>query len=402
MLDQGIERMWSDMDATYGPNWGWCTAEKARVIMDLVHEVCGARDNPVCLEVGVYGGKSLQPFCAALRALGRGLVYGVDPWSVVEAVAGYDGEHRDFWSRVDMDSMYEICVDGVRRLGVEDYVCLLKTTSALAPDLRDLCVVHLDGQHTAQVSDDVARWAPAVVDGGYFLVNDLDWSDDTRAARPLLESMGFYLHSRVSGCGVFRRGVPEGFALNPAPRPRLWVVDDFYSDPLAVRAFALGQAFAEGGIGRGYIGRRTADRFLFPGIRERFEQVIGRPITEWESHGMNGRFQVAWAGEPLVYHCDNQRFAGMIFLTPGAPYRTGTTLYANRNNRARTFDDPGWDDAWKGGNHLDGTPFEPVDVAGNVFNRLVIFDGSCIHSASDYFGKDMEDARLWHMFFFDA
>jgi hypothetical protein len=401
MLDE-IYGLWRDLDDEHGCNWGWCTLDKARLIMDLVKETCSSKENPICLEIGVYGGKSIQPFAAALKSIGRGQVYGIDPWSAHEAVAGYQGEHREFWASVDMDRMYDICLDGLRRLGVEDHVCLLKTTSELAPEISNICVIHLDGQHTEQVSSDVARWAPLVTDGGYFLVNDIDWSEDTRKAGPILESFGFYLHSRVGGCAAFRKGRPDAFAIGKSQRPRLWIVDDFYEDPHAVRDFALRQPFDEGGIGRGYIGRRTSGRFLFPGLKERFEQIIGMPITGWESHGMNGRFQVAWAGEPLVYHCDSQRFAGMLFLTPGAPFETGTTLYANRRNRARTFDDPGWDEAWKGGNHLDGTPFEPVDVAGNVFNRLVIFDGSCIHSASEYFGQDMSDGRLWHMFFFDA
>jgi hypothetical protein len=51
---------------------------------------------------------------------------------------------------------------------------------------------------------------------------------------------------------------------------------------------------------------------------------------------------------------------------------------------------------------LDKTPYDTVDKFGNVFNRLVIFDAGCIHGASEYFGYDMETARLWHMFFFDA
>lgn len=71
----------------------------------------------------------------------------------------------------------------------------------------------------------------------------------------------------------------------------------------------------------------------------------------------------------------------------------------------RTFNDDGWDVAWKdvpGDPHLDGTSFEPVDVVGNVYNRLVIFDASCIHSASQYFGTVKENARLWQMFFFDT
>jgi hypothetical protein len=43
-----------------------------------------------------------------------------------------------------------------------------------------------------------------------------------------------------------------------------------------------------------------------------------------------------------------------------------------------------------------------VDTVGNIFNRLVIFDGGLIHSASDYFGWDIASSRLFHMFFFNA
>jgi len=187
-------------------------------------------------------------------------------------------------------------------------------------------------------------------------------------------------------------------------KKKVWVVDDFYSDPHAVREFALEQEYVEGGFGRGFIGRRTEKQFLFDGLKQKFEEIIGEKIGRWEDHGMNGRFQIAWSGEPLVYHCDNQKWAGMLYLTPDAPYQCGTTLYAHKKTRARSYHDEGWDAAWTnvpGDSHLDGTHFEPVDVMGNVFNRLVIFDASAIHSASQYFGTVKENARLWQMFFFD-
>lgn len=188
-------------------------------------------------------------------------------------------------------------------------------------------------------------------------------------------------------------------------QPTVWIVDNFYDDPYAIREFALKQTFVEGGFGRGFIGRRTEQQFLWPGLKEAFESIIGQKITEWESHGMNGRFQNAHSGEPLVWHCDSQKWGGMLYLTPDAPYQCGTSLYATKKTRARTYHDPGWDIAWAnvpGGCHLDGTHFEPVDVCGNVFNRLFIFDASCIHSASEYFGTVIENSRLWQMFFFDT
>ena len=195
------------------------------------------------------------------------------------------------------------------------------------------------------------------------------------------------------------------FTFSYTKKPTVWTVDNFYEYPDKVREFALNQYYIEGGIGRGFIGRRTENQFLFPGLKERFEEIIGMKITEWESHGMNGRFQNCHSGEPLVYHCDSQKWGGMLYLTPGAPYQCGTTLYAHKKTRARSYNDYGWNAAWEnipGDPHLDGTPFEPVDVLGNVYNRLVIFDASCIHSASEYFGTVMENSRLWQMFFFDT
>jgi hypothetical protein len=195
------------------------------------------------------------------------------------------------------------------------------------------------------------------------------------------------------------------FNINTNSQSTSWIVDNFYESPDEVREFALNQEYVEGGFGRGFIGRRTEQQFLFPGLKERFEEIMGKEITEWESHGMNGRFQIAWSGEPLVYHCDSQKWGGMLYLTPEAPYSCGTTLYAHKKTRARNYYEEGWDAAWKdvpGDPHLDGTHFEPVDILGNVYNRLVIFDASSIHSASQYFGTVMENSRLWQMFFFDT
>lgn len=191
------------------------------------------------------------------------------------------------------------------------------------------------------------------------------------------------------------------FLFNNNSKNRIWVVDDFYLNPVEVRNFALKQEFIEGGFGRGFIGRRTALQFLFPGLKERFQEIMGREIIRWEEHPMNGRFQVAWAGEPLVYHCDDQRWAGMLFLTPDAPVECGTSTYIHKATKIRHASDPNILSAFRQESTLDRTPYQPVDVIGNIFNRLVIFDARCIHSASEYFGFNKENSRLWQMFFFD-
>jgi len=190
--------------------------------------------------------------------------------------------------------------------------------------------------------------------------------------------------------------------INSNPRPGFWVVDNFYKDPDAIRKFALEQEYHQGGIGRGYIGRRTFKQFLFPELKPEFERIMGREITAWEEHGMNGRFQYNTEGEPLVHHCDSQKWAAMIYLTPDAPFETGTGTHAIKKNRVFHNSQEGIMEAFRpGSQNLDKTILEPVDVIGNVYNRLVIFNAGYLHSALGYFGYNQDNCRLWQMFFFD-
>jgi hypothetical protein len=191
----------------------------------------------------------------------------------------------------------------------------------------------------------------------------------------------------------------NGITMGAKKKPRLWIVEDFYDDPASVREFALNQTYYDD---PGFIGKRTRQQFFFPGMKEKFEQIMGMRITNWESHGMNGRFQHNVAGESITWHTDFQKFAGLIYLTPDAPYSAGTRMAAYKPNRVRHCSDPRIMDCFNQITFLDGTLYEDVDVVGNVYNRLVIYDGGLIHAAKEYFGYNKDNSRLWHMFFFDA
>ena len=198
------------------------------------------------------------------------------------------------------------------------------------------------------------------------------------------------------------QSTPAPLLINPNYRNGIWIVDNFYSNPDAIREFALKQEYHQGGFGKGYIGRRTFQQFLFPGLKEEFERIMGRKIIQWEEHGMNGRFQYNSEGEPLVYHCDSQQWAGMLYLTPNAPPDTGTSTYALKGTDIRHNSHPDIMRCFRAGSqNLDRTPFEAVDNVGNVYNRLVIFNAGYLHAATGYFGFTPENSRLWQMFFFD-
>jgi hypothetical protein len=192
----------------------------------------------------------------------------------------------------------------------------------------------------------------------------------------------------------------NSFSINITTKPRIWIVDDFYADPYAVREFALKQEF-EANLDY-YKGNRTKNQYIIPGTKEAFEKIIGKKITNWtETHGMCGRFQYCTAQDDLVYHCDGQTLAGMIYLTPDAPVSCGTSLFAHKKTGLRNENDFGNVDVFGETGFYDRTKFELVDTAGNVFNRLVLFDAKCIHSANEYFGTDITNSRLFHLFFFD-
>lgn len=405
-----IEEIYQDYNQRYGL-WGWCTLNKAGCIVDYVNDICERVENPICVEVGVYGGQSVLPVALELKRHNKGTIYGIDPWKNDEATSGYDALNYEFWNKVDLERIYQIYSNMISEFELEEFVETIKLPSNDAKDFEEIDFLHIDGQHTEQALLDVKKFASKVSIDGYCFVDDVEWGQVSMVPYQL-ECMGFEYIKQVDNNKIFKRtrlqSYNEFYFVNKKNKIRntVWTVDNFYENPDQVREFALSQSYVEGGFGRGFIGRRTEKQFLFPGLKDKFEQIMGKKITGWQSFDQNGKFQIAWAGEPLVYHCDDQRWGGMLYLTPDAPYQCGTTLYAHKKTRARNYYEDGWDSSWDldipGDPHLDGTPFEPVDVLGNVYNRLVIFDASCIHSASQYFGTEKENSRLWQMFFFDT
>jgi hypothetical protein len=187
-------------------------------------------------------------------------------------------------------------------------------------------------------------------------------------------------------------------------------IDNFYPDPIKVRDFALKQMYYED---QGAVGLRTDKQFLFDGLKERFEEITQRSIPEhtesgfgWYDKGINGRFQSCKAGVPSVFHCDSQPWAAVIYLTPDAPPQGGTSFYRHKETKKRHASEIDWEEGeglkvFNQHTFLDASPYEKVDTVGNVFNRLVIFDGNLIHSGHDYFGWDINSSRLFQIFFFD-
>jgi hypothetical protein len=200
------------------------------------------------------------------------------------------------------------------------------------------------------------------------------------------------------------------FKINQQQNKRLFVVDDFYENPMEVREFALNQIYY---AGEGAVGERTRVQFLFEGLKEKFEEIMQLKIASytserhgWYDEGVNGRFQCCIGGVPQVFHNDDQQWAGLIYLTPDAPPQSGTSFYRHKESKVYHHSQIDWSvgengNVYSNKTFLDPTPYERQDTIGNVFNRLVIFDGKLIHSGNDYFGHNRETGRLFQIFFFN-
>jgi hypothetical protein len=200
--------------------------------------------------------------------------------------------------------------------------------------------------------------------------------------------------------------------------PSVLVVDDFLRDPDEVRDVALAQEY--GSDVRFYKGLRTHQRFLWPNLREEFGRLLGRPVTEWLGHGANGIFQQTSVDDPLVWHHDTQGFAAAIYLTPDAPPGTGTSFWRDRVNGCRRRPNHPLEAARLGSptaiKEAESSIYDPYNIehaenweliesVAGLYNRLVIWDASLIHSATSYVDFDTRGAaptRLVQLFFFDA
>jgi hypothetical protein len=191
----------------------------------------------------------------------------------------------------------------------------------------------------------------------------------------------------------------KNVAISPQVAPSFVVVDGFYAAPDDVRALALRCVFH--GDSKYHKGARTAEPYRFPGLKERFEQILGRPVLNWDKYATNGCFQFCVGGDQIVYHNDLQQYAGVLYLTPNAPVGAGTSLYRSRKTGSMIGYGAPYAETFPTG-HLDPAPFECVDVVGNVYNRLILFDSRMIHAATSYFGNSKENGRLFQLFFFDV
>lgn len=198
-----IERVYPEYDSKYGV-WGWVTLSKAGCLIDYVDEICKEVENPVCLEIGVFAGKSVLPMALELKRHGKGTIYAMDPWTNEEATKGYEDVHYEYWSQIDLASKFQLFKQLVQEFNLTDRVVTIKEPSDTAPLITNINLLHIDGQHTEQALRDVKKYASQVVLNGYCAVDDVYWGKVAEVP-DLLEKMGFVHVHTVDSTVVFKK-----------------------------------------------------------------------------------------------------------------------------------------------------------------------------------------------------
>ena len=177
---------------------GGSSALKSLIVANLVKE----RKFETLLEVGVYRGRFFLPQAAFLKSLSVGKIYGVDPYSAIDAKQK-DIKHfpkeifsnfDSFLRETDWDGMFRDVNRNITALKANAHAELIRTTSRKAGEffsINSLDLIHIDGNHDSRaVSLDLKTWAPKLRSGGILVMDDCSWPS-IRPIAQKLERKGF-------------------------------------------------------------------------------------------------------------------------------------------------------------------------------------------------------------------
>ncbi len=156
---------------------GWCSFEKAAVLIDLIL----LKKPDTIVEIGVYGGKSLVPMAYALEVNGRGQIFGIDPWASEESIKGIKNTSSEyFWGQwVDHTAVMQNLISRINTFNLQDRISLIRSSSEKADLIPNIDILHIDGNHSEEASYlDVTKWAPMVKKGGFIILDDVTWFEE--------------------------------------------------------------------------------------------------------------------------------------------------------------------------------------------------------------------------------
>lgn len=177
---------------------GWLTPERG---IEMAKWIFTLKPS-VVVELGVFGGRSLIAQAMALRELGHGVVYGVDPWKVEAALEGENDANRKWWSQdVPLDLVHQKAMNAVWENQLDEWAVVIRAASQHVAQLfPKIDMLFIDANHSEVASTrDVTLYLPKVSSGGIVIMDDTDWPT-TESAVLLLEQQC----ERIKDAGNYR------------------------------------------------------------------------------------------------------------------------------------------------------------------------------------------------------
>jgi hypothetical protein len=201
-----------------------------------------------------------------------------------------------------------------------------------------------------------------------------------------------------------------------------WLLDDALPDPMAVRARCL--AKSDWAMGWPHTQESWPGMRAMPGLEPDELEIVEAKVRKatgasrlWMQASPDGGHLnhncVQVVGEDECGprpHTDSRklcRYAAVLYLNPGVPDDCGTSFYRQRLPTGQS-----------GGNIVSGPHANLVEALGarfvppnsfvedvrlpHRFNRLLVYHGNLVHSASAYWGHALEEKRMAAVFFWMA
>lgn len=161
---------------------GWVSAERAIEMAELIIKA----QPEVCVELGVFGGKSMLGEGLGLKANNHGKLYAVDPWKKEAATEGAtDPRNDEWWAALDLHHIHRQCMEEIWRHGLDEFVTVIRAKSEHVSELFPVIDwLFIDGNHSELCScRDVNNYVPKVTKHGYVLMDDCKWPSTQKALK---------------------------------------------------------------------------------------------------------------------------------------------------------------------------------------------------------------------------
>ena len=196
--------------------------------------------------------------------------------------------------------------------------------------------------------------------------------------------------------------------------PALMIIDDFLTDPHAVRAAALGLGYDPALKAGNYPGLLSDRPLAIRGLDAAVSARIGVPVAPMAgtSHG-HCRLTLAGDKGASGVHIDPCFYSGILYLSLAEHARGGTDFFRHRPtglDRIPTTDlalaQSGFADVnaaiaqTVNADTLKPARWEKLMTVPMRFNRLLLFSPWLFHNAAPGFGKTLVNGRLVMLLFF--